>query len=366
MIDSSETNADLYYATQFLAPDAFIYVAIENKKYLIMSDLEIDRAKKQSSVDQILSLSEYAKKAQQKYQKKSYVEIVMVLLNENNIDEITVPFNFSVGYAELFRKYSIDVVIKEDPFFSQRIIKTNQELSYIQESLKYTEAAMHEAIELIRSSRIDGDHLKVNGSVLTSEQVKETIQLSLMKKGMIAQHTIVACHPQCADPHHEGEGPLKPNQSIIIDIFPRNQKTRYFADMTRTVVKGKASESLKKMYSTVNAGVQFALDHVKDDISGQWIHESIHQMFQQNGFETGIKNNRMQGFFHGTGHGVGLDIHELPRISVSDYILKAGHIVTVEPGLYYEDIGGVRIEDMIYVREDDCLLLTQYPKFLEV
>ena len=151
-----------------------------------------------------------------------------------------------------------------------------------------------------------------------------------------------------------------------MDIFPQSMETRYFADLTRTVVRGKASLKLKKMFAAVREGQEIAYRSIRHGADGGKIHEAIRGRFEKLGFPTGQMNGRMQGFFHGTGHGVGLEIHEPPRIGPGKDILKAGQVVTVEPGLYYEDAGGVRLEDMVVVTRKGCRLLNRLPKVLEL
>jgi len=159
---------------------------------------------------------------------------------------------------------------------------------------------------------------------------------------------------------------LYANQSIIMDIFPRDSQSRYFADLTRTVVRGKASPKLKKMFEAVKEGQQIAFKSIRDGTDGSMIHTAIQNRFEALGFKTGVQNGRMQGFFHGTGHGLGLEIHEPPRISLGKDILKTGQVVTVEPGLYYEDAGGIRLEDDVVVTKTGCFNLTRLPKILEL
>ena len=179
-------------------------------------------------------------------------------------------------------------------------------------------------------------------------------------------HTIIASGDQCCDPHNEGSGPVKAHSSIIFDIFPRSQKTGYFGDLSRTVVRGRASERLKAAYATVQAGQQIAYRNIKNGVSGRDIHQKILDLFAARGFPTGRIDGRMQGFFHGTGHGLGLDIHEPPRISPAEATLRTGHVVTVEPGLYYLGMGGVRLEDVVVVTGKGNRNLTRAPQFLEI
>jgi Xaa-Pro aminopeptidase len=183
-----------------------------------------------------------------------------------------------------------------------------------------------------------------------------------MEHDCIAQHTIIACGEQGVDPHNEGSGPIRAHQGIIFDIFPRSSRSRYFADMTRTVVKGKASDELRRLYEVVLAAQLRGTELVRDGASGAAVHAEVARAMEARGYPTGVVDGRHQGFFHGTGHGVGLDIHELPRIGRVDHQLRAGNVVTVEPGLYYAGRGAVRIEDMVVVEADGCRNLTCFPK----
>jgi Xaa-Pro aminopeptidase len=169
------------------------------------------------------------------------------------------------------------------------------------------------------------------------------------------------------DPHNEGSGPIRAHSSIIMDIFPRSQRTGFFGDISRTVVRGTASERLKAAYRCVEEGQRIGFRRVRDGANAFDIHAEILQYFAGQGFPTGMVDGRMQGFFHGTGHGLGLDIHEAPGIGArSRNILKAGHVVTVEPGLYYMGMGGVRLEDVVFVTKTGCRNLVKIPKVLEV
>jgi Xaa-Pro aminopeptidase len=176
----------------------------------------------------------------------------------------------------------------------------------------------------------------------------------------------VACGEEGCDPHNQGSGPLAPDQPIIIDVFPRDTRSRYFADITRTVVKGRASAQVRRMYEAVAAGQAAALADIRDGVAADMVHRKVQATLEGFGFRTGEENGRMQGFFHGTGHGLGLEIHELPRVSKLPVALRSGHVVTVEPGLYYPGHGGVRIEDVVVVTGTGCRNLTTYPKTLEV
>ena len=160
---------------------------------------------------------------------------------------------------------------------------------------------------------------------------------------------------------------MRAGEPIIFDLFPKSTKTGYYADITRTVVKGPVSDTFRRLYDTVLEGQEIALSRVRAGVDGRDIHGEVERLFESRGYETGATNGRMQGFFHGTGHGFGLEIHEPPRISKVSQVLVAGHVVTVEPGLYYPDLGGgVRIEDNVVVTEGGCDNLTRLEKVFEL
>ncbi len=367
IIAASETDADMYYATRFLAPDPFIFFQFRAEKYLLMSNLERDRARSQAQVDHVLALSEYEEKAKDRdIENPSSIDALHELLQEKNITCLNVPRSFSIATADDLRSRGYKVTFPERAFWPEREIKTEEEIAQIRNVQQYAERAMEAAINLIRTSRIRGGILYRNGEPLTSEAVKRHIQFILMERHCTASHTIVACGDQACDPHGEGNGPLRAHRAIVIDIFPRSNLTGYFADITRTVVKGEPSAELQNIYQAVLEGQTLALDRIRADADGRAIHRALTELFESRNYKTGTIDGRMQGFFHGTGHGLGLEIHEPPRIGKISETLRAGHVVTVEPGLYYPGRGAVRIEDLVVVTPDGCENLTTYPKFLAI
>jgi Xaa-Pro aminopeptidase len=367
IIDSSEKDADLYYATKFIAPDPFVFVQIREKKYILINDLEIDRAKKQAQVDGVVSTSRLAAEYKQKYKKAcSFAGLVVYFLKKNRIQSVFVPGNFPVQYYEPLKRAGLEIRYKSGIFFEKRLIKDRIEIAAISQALRATEKSAREAVKVLKRSVIRKNRLYFRGKVLTSEILRTVIHQTLLAEGCSGEHTIVSCSRHSIDPHDRGTGPLFPHQPIVMDIFPRSEKTLYHADFTRTVVRGKASPRLKKMYAAVKEAQDIALKMIRDGMESKKIHAAIHSKFTRLGFKTGPRNGRMQGFFHSTGHGLGLDIHEPPRISAGDDILKAGQVVTVEPGLYYKGVGGVRLEDVVVVRKKGCTNLTKFPRTLEI
>ena len=367
IIASSEKDADLYYATQFIAPDAFVFLQAHGKKYMLVSDLEIDRAKKQARAHTVFSSSRLASEYKQKHKKAcSFIELVLYFLEKLKIKSVLVPGNFPVQYYAPLKHAGLQIQYKNGLFFEERLIKDRNEISAITQALRATEKAARDAIQTLKRSVIRKNKLYFKGTLLTSELLKKIIHRTLLEEGCAGEHTIVACGHHSIDPHDQGSGPLFAHQPIIMDIFPRSETTLYHADFTRTVVRGKASPKLKQIYAAVKEGQNIAFKMIRNGIAAKKVHGAIQAKFMQLGFKTEVRDGRMQGFFHSTGHGLGLDIHEPPRISVGEDILKAGQVVTVEPGLYYKGVGGVRLEDVIIVTKTGCKNLTRFPRQLEI
>jgi Xaa-Pro aminopeptidase len=362
IIAASEADANLYYASGFLAPDPFVLVEADGRKVLLMSDLEIDRARSQARVDDVQSYSVYEGKARQRWREPRMADVVAVFLDDLGVRAVTVPANFPLEHADRLREHGIRVRARRDPFFPARLVKRESEIAAIADTQRAVEAALAAALDVLRQSEARGAEVYWQGRPLISEDLKQIVNLALMERDCVGVHTIIACGVHGVDPHNEGSGPIRANQSIVFDIFPRSSRTRYFADMTRTVVKGRAGDQLRRMYDAVLAAQLRGIELVRDGASGQAIHAEVATTMEHRGFETAMVGGRNQGFFHGTGHGVGLDIHEPPRISKVDHTLKAGQVVTVEPGLYYAAWGAVRIEDMVVVEAGGCRNLTAFPK----
>jgi Xaa-Pro aminopeptidase len=201
---------------------------------------------------------------------------------------------------------------------------------------------------------------------LTSEQIQGVINATIAGLGGAAARTIVAGGNQGCDPHEIGHGPLRAHTTIILDIFPRDMRTGYWGDITRTVVRGRASDAVKKLYAVVGEAQKLAFQKLREGVNGQDVHGGIQELFVSRGYRTGVIRGRMQGFFHGTGHGLGLEIHERPRVGAASEVLRAGQVVTVEPGLYYAGVGGVRLEDVAVIQPNGARNLARFPKALEI
>jgi Xaa-Pro aminopeptidase len=368
MVADSEHDANMLYAVRMFVPDPFIYLRIAGKCHIVMSDLEIDRARQQAAHCSAISLTQCRKQLKKERRKPSFAQIIRLILQRRRIRRVVVPYNFPAGLMEDLRRLQMRVRVRPGSYFPQREHKTAEEVKKISGALTMAEVGLAEGIQALKSAKIDRKgRLIYHGNPLTSEKLRGVIDTAIVQAGGLAANTIVAGGRQGCDPHERGYGLLKANEPIIIDVFPRSQKTGYFGDITRTVVKGRASEALRKMYYTVERGQEIAFEHIRNKVAGRLVHEKIEKFFKQEGYKTGKVNGRMQGFFHGTGHGLGLEIHESPRMGPnSSETLRSGHVVTVEPGLYYAEIGGVRLEDVAHITAKGPRNLTKFEKVLEV
>jgi Xaa-Pro aminopeptidase len=369
MVADSERDADMLYAVRMFVPDPFIYLRVKGKAVLVLSDLEIDRARKEAKHCRAVSLSSAAQKFHRENRRKpNTADIIKAQLKERRLSKVFVPAHFPHGLARQLRRLKVKVKLKEGAVFPEREIKCIEEVKRISAAIMMAEVGMAEGIQALKSAKIGrGNQLLYRGVVLTAEKLRSIIDVAIIQAGGIANRTIVACGKQTCDPHERGYGPLKANLPIILDVFPKSQKTGYYGDITRTVVKGRASEGVRRMFDTVVRGQELAIKRIKGGVKAFEVHQAVQQFFAAEGYKTGRVGRRMQGFIHGTGHGLGLEIHEAPRIgNHSEDVLTAGHVVTVEPGLYYPEFGGVRMEDDVLVTPKEARNLTKFEKTLEI
>ncbi len=366
IVAASENDADMLYATRFFAPDPFIFLERNGKRTLVLSDLEIDRGRRQAKADEFVSLNKLEREVQGKDRHAPpYEKVLAHFLRKRGVRSTIVPANFPLGYAQELAANKIRLRATNGLFWPKREAKSEKEIEMIGRALRITETGLRRAIEVLKASKASaGKRLRWNGKTLTSEMLRAEIDSAILRAGGNPAGTIVAGADQACDPHERGWGPLHANSLIILDVFPRDMRTGYFGDITRTVVRGRASDGQRKLWETVKAGQSLALKRIKAGVDGMKIHKAIQEFFTQRGYPTEVRNGRQVGFFHGTGHGLGLEIHEYPRLQ--KVTLKDRQVLTVEPGLYYPGLGGVRHEDVVVVTKSGCRVLSRFPKQLEV
>jgi len=369
LVSESYHNADMYYATGFLAPDRFVYICKGDKECLFVSQMEYERAKKESRVNNVHSVEEYGYTDRLKAAKDADVALadtLAAILSSLNVKKIRVPGDFPLLLGDMLRARGFEVVPVPRLFEEERSVKTADEIEKIKRAQAVNERALARAVGIIKKSKARNGTLYYKGKPLTSEFLQKEIELVFIDNGYETTGSIVAAGPRSADPHFTGEGVVKENEPIVIDIYPHGKKDRFFADMTRTVVKGRPSPEIQKMYDTVLEAQKLAFNAIKAGVTGKQVNDLVCEYFEKHGYGT-TRTKSADGFIHSTGHGVGIDIHEYPSLGESGMEpLKPGQVVTVEPGLYKPGAGGVRIEDMVVVTKDGNVNLTHYPKKLVV
>jgi Xaa-Pro aminopeptidase len=346
---ASPRSADMLHATGFQAPDAFVFLEHRGRKTLVLNDLEIDRGRREAAVDEVLPASDLARD----FGGTCPAIIAAGLLHRRKIRRVEVPADFPFGMARVLEKTGIKVSPVEGHFWPEREIKAERELAAIRRALRITAAGMKRAVEVLRASKIGrGRLLRWSGKILTSEIVRAEADAAVLRAGGIPEGTIVAGGRQACDPHERGHGPLRAHELIILDIFPRDARSGFFGDLTRTVVRGRAGESQRRLYQTVRAAQREAIRLIKPRVKGVAVHRAVQEFFAARGYPTEKQGGRWTGFFHGTGHGLGLDLHEEPRLAATTF--RTGQVFTVEPGLYYPGIGGARHEDVVAVTRTGC------------
>ena len=371
LVNASAEDATQRYLSGFSAPDPYttLYTA-EGDTHLLVSGLEYGRAKKEArggaerptDYDRRAKVEEYGPT-------EGGHRVVAEWLVDKGVDSVATPSRFPLGLADGLRGLDVDVTADHDDVVEQvRAVKTEAEIDNVREAQEANEKAMATAERMLREADPDVDGvLHLDGEVLTSERIQQEIEVTLLREGCALDETIVACGAQAADPHERGHGPLYEDEAIIVDIFPRSKATGYYADMTRTFVVGEPSDTIAEWYDLTADALDAALAELEAGVSGSVVHGAACDVYEDAGLPTLRADESAEtGFIHSTGHGVGLDIHEYPRLSTQENELEAGMVVTVEPGLYDPDVGGVRIEDIVVVREDGYENLTRYDRSLVV
>ncbi len=360
----TERSPDALYFGGVRVPDPFVAFALDGRKFAVVGTLEFGRVRKASNFDVVLPLERYQQLARQEWPQREPgpAEVILLLAREFELTSFTIPEDFPASvYARLVES-GLKLEITEGLLFPAREIKSAKEAAAIREGNRCSALGFSAVERMLRASKPKGRTLQYRGEALTSEKLKFAIETACLEAGAVSRHTIVAGGDQACDPHNQGSGMLRPNELIIVDIFPQVTATGYHGDMTRTFLRGRATDAQQAIVAAVRAAQLAALKKIRTAVNGRDVHREVVAVFTARGFETKHTANGSVGFFHGTGHGLGLAVHEPPRMSsMVDYSLKQGSVVTVEPGLYYPGVGACRIEDVVQVTAGKPRFLSDYP-----
>ena len=356
---------DVRYATGLVASDPFCLLVAGSRLHLLVSALEAARARKTCPSAVLHTPAQLFADAVPR--RRTLGDQVLALVRRLGFRAVQVGPYFPFGIARALQRGGVKVLPAAGPAFPRRAVKSPREIACLAKSQRAAVAAMRAAVRCIRTARISSSGLlKSGGKTLTSEFLKDLIARTLLDLRCSAAGTIVAVGPQGARPHDVGSGPLRAGVPVVIDIFPRDQVTGYWGDVTRTVVRGRATDQIRRMHRDVLAAQKLALSRVRPGAASRAVQRAVEKFFRDAGHETRLAPPGQEcGFIHGVGHGVGLDIHESPGLRNEPGRLAAGNVVTVEPGLYVPGVGGVRIEDTVVVTRTGYKILASFPKNLE-
>jgi len=367
MLASTEHSADALYFGKTQVPDAFIACLLNGKKAAVLSRLEIARVRKEGVFELLLSYEEWRSRVQSRGGKGTMAEIVAALAEEYAVPGFRIAEDFPAGAAFALRDLGVKLEVAEGLLFPEREYKSDEEAEAIREGNAASAAGFLVVERILGEAKISRDGTLVHGGdILTSERLRTLIEIACLQRGAHALNTIVAGGDQACDPHCRGSGPLRANELIIVDIFPRVAETGYHGDMTRTYLKGTASDAQRALVETVFAAHQDAMGKHRAGADGKQIYEEVRAAFEAKGYATEVVDGTPVGFFHGLGHGLGLEVHEPPRVNPSGGLLQAGQVITVEPGLYYPGLGGCRIEDVVRVGSEEPERLSEHPYDWEI
>jgi Xaa-Pro aminopeptidase len=371
LLDADSGDADQYYLSGFDAPDPFLTLYDGEVRLLFPRSLEYGRAVAESSAATVQRLTDfdYGRLVEEYGRHEATHRALARFLESHRVASVATPPRFPLRTADGLREQGVAVAADEESVVTGiRATKTDTEIEHVRATQRANERAMASAERLVAGASVDAEgRLVSGGEVLTSERVREEIEVTLLREGCGLDETIVACGRDAADPHDRGSGPLLAGEPIIVDIFPRSKTSKYHADMTRTFLRGDPGETVREWYDRTAEAKRAALDALEPGVTGAAVHDAVCDVYEAAGLPTLRSDETAEtGFIHSTGHGVGLDVHELPRLGPGGGELRPGHVVTVEPGLYDPEVGGVRIEDIVVVTADGHENLTDYPEHLVV
>jgi len=362
-------HPNILYRTGFLAPDPVVVVDRGGSDTVLWaSALEEGRARKEASVGQVRSTAELDIPAPRAggNEYDGWAALVMAVCKEHGLGAVDVDSDFPTVLADQLRHNDVDVRPRTDIYQQRRRIKTPQEIEWITAAENAGMAALQKAIDVISAADIHDGLLVHEGRKLTSADLVFTVESHLLENGCGTEDSICCGGPESADPHRGMSDVIRAGLPIVLDIYPFHKLSRYWGDMTRTVVRGTPPPEVMRMWDAVLEAQQAGLDTVRPGVNGRDVHFACCEAFKRHGYGSLAKPYRdidsNARFIHGTGHGLGLEIHEFPRVSEADVVLEVGDVITVEPGLYDPRLGGIRIEDLVVVTETGCRNLTTLPK----
>jgi Xaa-Pro aminopeptidase len=360
-------SPEMRHEVPVVVPDPFLYLERNGKRHVVITPFEVERVQghdglQPHAVEQF-GWDELVKQGIPLEEVELGTAVRAV--KELGVEKAVVPTTFPVELADRLRAEGIEITPDRETFVQRRRVKSDAELAGIGRAQRGAEAGMDAARELFRRTEAKDGTLLLDGEPLTCERVKNAIQQAFTELNLLCEEFIVSHGAQTAIGHEMGFGEIKPNEPIVLDLWPRDRESSCYADMTRTFVIGEPAEELATYHSLVYEALQRSLAAVKPGVPGRDVYVVASELFHEAGYPTGLHKKDGEvlenGFFHGLGHGVGLEVHEQPWLSRYPGELVEGDVITLEPGLYRNGYGGCRLEDLALVTKDGAELITDYP-----
>ena len=361
-------SPEMRHEVPVLVPDPFLYVERDGKRYTASTAFEVDRIAEAGIEAQPWEKFGYDEMLEEGIPRE---QIVWQHLNLNacrewGVENAIVPRSFPVFVADHLRANGIEVTPDHKFFSDRRRVKNDAELAGIRRAQKAAEAGMSAAKEILARADATNGTATVDGEPLTSEFLKGAIRRAFTEHGVSAEDFIVSHGAQTAIGHELGFGEIAANEPIVIDLWPKDPESACYADMTRTYVVGTPPDELVEYHRLVKEALDRSFEATKPGVQGIEVFKLVCELFEEHGQPTALSKAPGEvlenGFFHGLGHGVGLEVHEAPNLGRGGTMeLIPGDVVTLEPGLYRQGFGGCRLEDLVLVTEDGPENLTDFP-----
>src|SRR5919201_1799602 len=368
IVGDSFRNPEIRHEVPVGVPDPFLYVEHGDRRLAVVGSFEVDRVAEADGGLEVHAFERFGRDELQE-QGLNYEEILrevaVRVCGELGVTSAVVPPTFPLEVADRLRESGVEVRWDRPFFLARRRVKNEAELAGIRRAQRACEAAMDEARTLLRRAGRSDGVLQLGSEPLTCERLKSAVDRVFSDHGVSSDDPIVSHGPQTAVGHDAGSGPIAPDEPIVLDLAPRDRATGCYADMTRTFVVGTPPDELVEYVRLVKDALDRSLAEIRAGASGRHVYDVACDVFEQRGYPT-LRTKRddevlEDGFYHGLGHGVGLEVHEEPSLGRVDDELVAGDVVTVEPGLYRQGFGGCRLEDLVLVTADGADNLTDYP-----
>ncbi|MFK7884941.1 MAG: M24 family metallopeptidase [Phycisphaerales bacterium] len=368
-----QSNLALFHKVRFMVGDPTGYAELTNndgtpQRVFMCRDIETARAREHALCDVVFAPTDFTPAGGLSGDRETATaQAFAEMLVQHGVRTARVDRSLSYSFAHHLIERGISLSYDPELGVKTRRSKDSQEIKHLRQAQSLTEDVMRIACETVARAEVDSDGiLHHEGDVLTSERIRTMIDIYCLNHGASNAHgSIVACGPVGADCHHRGEGPIQTGQPVIIDIFPMINATHYNGDCTRTVVHGDISPAVASMHRAVIEAKQAAETATKPGATGDSIHRAAIDAIKRHGYSTGLPaadaDPTFTSMVHGTGHGIGLDVHEPPLLDVNGPEIVIGDALTIEPGLYCAAVGGLRVEDMVIVTPDGCENLNQLP-----